>query len=138
MVVLGVDVHKRSNTAVAVDGSGRKLVEWTIEVSRAGHLEPLPWARRRRDRTCPLEREMHLLAEQVAPMLLSLTGRGHLTAAKLVGQSGVIGRIRWRVALARHNRTAPVPVWSGNIVRHRLDRGGERQLNVALHRIAAA
>ena len=29
-----------------------------------------------------------------------------------------------------------MPVWSGNTVRHRLDRGGDRQLNVALHRIA--
>jgi hypothetical protein len=32
--------------------------------------------------------------------------------------------------------SAPVPVWSGNIVRHRLNRGGNRQLNLALHRIA--
>jgi len=32
--------------------------------------------------------------------------------------------------------TAPIPVWSGNIVRHRLSRGGNRQLNSALHRIA--
>ena len=29
-----------------------------------------------------------------------------------------------------------MPVWSGNTVRHRLSRGGNRQLNVALHRIA--
>jgi hypothetical protein len=41
-----------------------------------------------------------------------------------------------QVVLAAHNGTAPIPVWSGNLVRHRLDRGGNRQLNVALHRIA--
>ena len=35
-----------------------------------------------------------------------------------------------------HNGTAPVPVWSGNQVRRRLNRGGNRQLNAALHRIA--
>jgi transposase len=35
-----------------------------------------------------------------------------------------------------HNGTAPIPVWSGNQQRHRLNRGGNRQLNVALHRIA--
>jgi transposase len=35
-----------------------------------------------------------------------------------------------------HNGTAPIPVWSGNHERHRLNRGGNRQLNVALHRIA--
>jgi transposase len=35
-----------------------------------------------------------------------------------------------------HNGTAPIPVWSANHARHRLNRGGNRQLNVALHRIA--
>jgi hypothetical protein len=37
---------------------------------------------------------------------------------------------------ARHNGTAPVPVWSSNRHRHRLSRTGNRQLNAALHRIA--
>jgi len=83
-----------------------------------------------------LEREIRALAEQVAPSLLALVGCGHLTAAKLVGQTAGIGRFRSRAAFARHNGTAPVPVWSGNTIRHRLSRGGDRQLNVALHRIA--
>lgn len=83
-----------------------------------------------------LEREIRALAASLAPSLLALTGCGHLTAAKLVGQTGGIGRFRSRAAFARHNGTAPVPVWSGNVVRHRLNRGGDRQLNVALHRIA--
>lgn len=83
-----------------------------------------------------LEREIRVLAGQVAPSLLALAGCGHLTAAKLVGQTAGIGRFRSRAAFARHNGTAPVPVWSGNDVRHRLNRGGDRQLNVALHRIA--
>jgi transposase len=34
------------------------------------------------------------------------------------------------------NGTAPIPVWFGNIVRHRLNRAGNRQLNLVLHRIA--
>ena len=83
-----------------------------------------------------LEREVRSLAPSVAPSLLALTGCGHLTAAKLVGQTAGIGRFRSRAAFARHNGTAPVPVWSGNTIRHRLNRGGDRQLNVALHRIA--
>ena len=83
-----------------------------------------------------LEGEIRVLAERVAPSLLALTGCGHLTAAKLVGQTAGIARFRSRAAFARHNGTAPVPVWSGNTVRHRLNRGGDRQLNVALHRIA--
>ena len=83
-----------------------------------------------------LEAEIRVLAERVAPSLLALVGCGHLTAAKLVGQTAGITRFRSRAAFARHNGTAPIPVWSGNTVRHRLSRGGDRQLNVALHRIA--
>jgi hypothetical protein len=39
-------------------------------------------------------------------------------------------------AFARHNGTAPLPVWSANRVRHRLSRSGNRQLNAAIHRVA--
>lgn len=83
-----------------------------------------------------LEREIGSLVEVMSPSLLALTGCGRLTAAKLVGESAGIGRFRSKAAFARHNGSAPVPVWSGNVVRHRLNRGGNRQLNVALHRIA--
>ena len=83
-----------------------------------------------------LEREIAGLVERLTPTLLALTGCGPLTAAKLIGESAGIGRFRSKAAFARHNGTAPVPVWSGNTVRHRLSGGGNRQLNVALHRIA--
>ncbi len=83
-----------------------------------------------------LEREIGGLAEQLAPSLGTLTGCGPLTTAKLVGETAGVGRFRSAAAFAMHNGTAPVPVWSSNVVRHRLNRGGNRQLNVALHRIA--
>jgi len=83
-----------------------------------------------------LEREIAGLVERLAPRLLALTGCGPLTAAKLVGETAGIERFRSKAAFARHNGSAPVPVWSGNTVRHRLSRGGNRQLNLALHRIA--
>jgi hypothetical protein len=41
-----------------------------------------------------------------------------------------------RDGYARHNGTAPLPVWSSNRARNRLSRTGNRQLNAALHRIA--
>jgi transposase len=59
-----------------------------------------------------------------------------LSAAKLVGEVANVTRFRSASAFARHNGTAPVPVWSGNTTRHRLSRGGNRQINAALHRIA--
>ena len=83
-----------------------------------------------------LEREIGRLVAGLAPSLLALTGCGPLTAAKLVGETAGIGRFRSRAAFARHNGSAPLPVWSGNTERHRLSRTGNRQLNVALHRIA--
>jgi len=83
-----------------------------------------------------LERRLRRLVTPLAPKLLSLDGCGALTAAKLVGETAGVGRFRSRAAFAMHNGTAPVPVWSGNHQRHRLNRGGNRQLNPALHRIA--
>ena len=83
-----------------------------------------------------LGREIRERTEAVAPALLGLVGCGHLTAAKLVAETAGVTRFRSRAAFASHNGTAPIPVWSGNLVRHRLNRGGNRQLNLALHRIA--
>jgi transposase len=83
-----------------------------------------------------LARQIGELAENLAPSLLALFGCGSLTAAKLVAETAGIGRFRSRAAYASHTGTAPIPVWSGNVVRHRLNRGGNRQLNAALHRIA--
>jgi transposase len=83
-----------------------------------------------------LARQIGELTETLAPNLLDLFGCGSLTAAKLVAETAGIGRFRSRAAFAAHTGTAPIPVWSGNLVRHRLNRGGNRQLNAALHRIA--
>ena len=83
-----------------------------------------------------LEREIARLAAEIAPTLLALPGCGPLSAAKLVGQVARAGRFRSAAAFARHNGSAPLPVWSGNNERHRLSRKGDRQVNVVLHRIA--
>lgn len=83
-----------------------------------------------------LERELERLVAVVAPTLLALPGCGPLSAAKLVGQVAGAGRFRSAAAFARHNGSAPLPVWSANSVRHRLSRKGDRQVNVVLHRIA--
>ena len=83
-----------------------------------------------------LEREIEAPGRGPRPRAPGLAGCGPLTAAKLVGETAGIGRFRRRPAFARHNGSAPMPVWSGNAERHRLSRAGNRQLNVALHRIA--
>lgn len=83
-----------------------------------------------------LEREIRPGAASLAPSLLDLSGCGPLSTATIVGRTAGVTRFHSAAAFARHDGTAPIPVWSGNVVRHRLSRGGDRQLNAALHRIA--
>jgi transposase len=83
-----------------------------------------------------LQRRIEVLADELAPSLVSLPGCAGLTAAKLMAETADVRRFHSSAAFAMHNGTAPIPVWSGNQERHRLNRGGNRQLNVALHRIA--
>jgi transposase len=83
-----------------------------------------------------LENEISVLVRQLAPSLLAVAGAAELTAAKIVGQTADVRRFKSKDAYARHNGTAPLPVWSGNQTRHRLSRTGNRQLNCAIHRIA--
>ena len=83
-----------------------------------------------------LQAEIATQVSRLAPALLALAGVGALTAAKIVAEVADVRRFRSKEAFARHNGTAPLPVWSGNRQRHRLSRTGNRQLNCALHRIA--
>lgn len=83
-----------------------------------------------------LDREITARVEQLAPSLLTIPGCGALTAAKILGETARVDRFKSKDAYARHNGTAPLPVWSSNKARHRLSRTGNRQLNAAIHRIA--
>jgi transposase len=83
-----------------------------------------------------LERELTALVRAQGPQLLALPGCGPLTAAKLLGETANPARFRSEAAFAMHAGVAPIPTSSGKTDRHRLARGGNRQLNAALHRIA--
>src|SRR5581483_9107746 len=83
-----------------------------------------------------LQREILHRVRALAPTLLGLPGVAELTAAKIVAEVADVRRFSSKDAFARHNGTAPLPVWSSNQVRHRLSRTGNRQLNAAIHRIA--
>lgn len=64
-------------------------------------------------------------------------GAGLQVAATLIAQSGDVRRFRDRAAYARFGGVAPIPCGSGATAgRHRLHRGGNRQVNAALHRMA--
>jgi len=83
-----------------------------------------------------LEGEIAVLVGELAPQLVAEPGCGPLTAAKLVGEIAGAERFASDAKLARAAGIAPIPVSSGNTSRHRLDRGGNRQINTTIHRIA--
>jgi transposase len=83
-----------------------------------------------------LHQELAALVAQAAPQLLAERGLGVLTAAKLIGEIAGIDRFNNDAQLARLGGCAPIPVSSGRTDRHRLDRGGNRQLNHAIYMLA--
>jgi len=82
-----------------------------------------------------LERAIGAQVARIAPALLDELGVGPINAARLVLSWSHPGRIHSEAAFARLGGVAPIPASSGQLVRHRLNRGGDRQLNYALHAI---
>jgi transposase len=83
-----------------------------------------------------LDEQLEQRVKLTAPGLLELPGCAAVTAAKLLAEIGPVDRFRSDAQLARHSGVAPLEASSGRTQRHRLDRGGNRQLNAALYRIA--
>lgn len=68
--------------------------------------------------------------------LTDLRGIATLNAAKILARVGDVRRFRSSAAFASYTGTAPIEVSSGDVVRHRLSRAGDRQLNCCLHTMA--
>ena len=133
----------------ALEPAGKKLTTQKVLHHLIEQLNTLP-ASVRRDlaveraqriladtvRINALERDLAAKVTPLAPTLLALHGVAALTAAKLMGEIAGIKRFATPAKLANHAGTACIPVWSGNRERHRLNRGANRQLNCAVHRIA--
>jgi transposase len=83
-----------------------------------------------------LEHELVIHVRALAPALLDEPGIGPIVAAQLLVAWSHAGRLRSEACFARLAGVAPVPASSGKTQRHRLSRGGDRQLNRALHTIA--
>src|SRR5438093_1954438 len=82
-----------------------------------------------------LAREIETLTRKLAPQLLDQPGVGPQAAAQLVLSWSHPGRIGSEAAFARLAGAAPIPASSGQTIRYRLDRSGDRKLNRALHMI---
>jgi transposase len=82
-----------------------------------------------------LAREIEQLVRALAPQLLDQPGIGPLLAAQLVLSWSHPGRLHSEAAFARLAGAAPIPASSGQTIRYRLDRSGDRKLNRTLHQI---
>jgi transposase len=76
------------------------------------------------------------IVEDLAPGLTRRYGVGPVSAAQAIASFSHPGRCRSEAAFAALSGTSPIPASSGQTVRHRLNRGGDRALNRAIHAIA--
>ena len=83
-----------------------------------------------------LRSELDRLVAAIAPWLLELPGVGPISAAQVLVSWSHAGRLRSEAAFAALAGVSPIPASSGQVTRHRLNRGGDRRLNRALHAIA--
>ena len=90
------------------------------------------------DEAVVLKDQMAGLVALLAPGLLGQCGVGVISASQVLVAFSHPGRIRSEAAFAALGGVAPIPASSGQVVRHRLNRGGDRQLNRGLHTIVKA
>ncbi|MFF4242314.1 IS110 family transposase [Actinomadura sp. NAK00032] len=90
-----------------------------------------------------LDRRITAVADQICAAvaesgttLTELHGIGDLLAAKILARTAGVDRFRSAAAFASYCGVAPLDASSGDVKRHRLSRGGDRQLNCALHIMA--
>jgi transposase len=104
---------------------------------RPGEIRRLAVALREASRALKANRaELDAIVGELAPGLTSRPGIGPVTAAQAIVSFSHAGRCRHEAAFARLAGTSPVEASSGQITRHRLNRGGDRALNRAIHVIA--
>jgi transposase len=82
--------------------------------------------------------QLRAITTEMAPRLLAAPGVGPVSAAQTIVSFSHPGRCRDDAAFAALAGTNPIPASSGRTTRHRLNRGGDRALNCAVHTIAAA
>ena len=83
-----------------------------------------------------LDKRLKAAVEATGTSLTTIKGVGTATAAMILGEVGDVRRFPTRHHFATYTGIAPIEVSSGEVVRHRLSRAGNRQLNHALHIIA--
>jgi transposase len=120
--------------------TGKRYLGRASSLLRGDHSVRAELLRRRIEELRRLSAEMAAIEAQIGAKvrdskttLTEIAGIGPLLAATILGEVGNVGRIRSRAAFAKMAGTAPLQASSGMTHRHRLNRGGNRRLNWALH-----
>ena len=121
---------------VVIERIARKLRSFKNDPRARIAREELAHIRKLTQQANALEREITALVKAYRPGLLAESGCGALTAAALISRAAGAERFRTDAQFARQAGVAPIPASSGRRDRQRLHRGGDRQLNRALHVIA--
>jgi transposase len=124
------------NQARALDRVGRELRKMPTDARVRIAREQLARIRILNREAEQLKAELHHLVKAHRPQLLAEIGCGPLIAAILIGRTAGAQQFRSDASFAQLAGTAPIPCSSGQRTQHRLNRGGDRQLNHALHIIA--
>jgi transposase len=104
---------------------------------RHGEIRRLALAVRDATRTLAANRkQLSGICQDLVPGLIDRRGIGPVSAAQAIVSFSHIGRCRSDAAYAKLAGSSPIEASSGQITRHRLNRGGDRALNKALHTIA--
>lgn len=112
-------------------GSSEELAMTKLSMrSTAGRIQDLT------EEIAILDREIERLVLKICPALIELPGIRATTAAELICAFSHPGRFRSESAFASLAGVSPIPASSGKLVRHRLNRSGDRRLNKALTTIA--
>ncbi|WP_128642426.1 IS110 family transposase [Rhodococcus opacus] len=117
-----------------MDELAERLTAFTGVVAQIAR-ELLDRCRQLTEQVNNLERQIRDRVRRIAPALLAIPGCGVLSAAVIIGETADARRFHSKDAYAKFNGTAPIPVWSAH-ERVRLNRGGNRAVNSALHAIA--
>ena len=134
---LEASLRKRSLSETRqLDRIDRRLRRLTLEARVRVAREQVAQIRSLTRQANTLENELLALIKAQRPQLLAETGCGPLTAAILIGRTAGAERFQTDASFALQSGIAPIKCSSGEHQQHRLNRGGDRQLNHALHIIA--
>jgi transposase len=131
---------RRALTATALAAlARRRLTGNAIREQAIRHAEIRRLALALREASRQLKdnsKQLHAVVADLAPGLTDHYGVGPVTAAQAIVSFSHPGRCRNEAAFAALAGTCPLPASSGRTIRHRLNRGGDRALNRAVHTIA--